>query len=313
MHLLDASRRASPPRAGRRCVAGPTRSPRRGRSPPGADDRVAAAERRERRERLQARPRAGRAPRAAARAGGAAPPEAARPVARAGCGRARAAREAPARAVDASTRGRRRAREGRARRALLPRSGVAARASAARSQSGVSCSCPTADTIGTREEATARTTASSLNGSRSSKLPPPRARTTTSTSGCAVSAASAATIARAAPFALDACLADDERVVAGKRAPNRRDEVAARGGVGPGEDPDSARDARERPLPLGREEALGREFPLQLLERDEVAAEPEPLDRASHGARARPSARRARRAPRRGRSRLRRARASSRS
>ena len=58
--------------------------------------------------------------------------------------------------------------------------GVDARTSAARSQSGVSCSCPTADTTGTGQSATARTTRSSENGSRSSKLPPPRASTITS-------------------------------------------------------------------------------------------------------------------------------------
>ena len=58
--------------------------------------------------------------------------------------------------------------------------GVDARTSAARSQSGVSCSCPTAETIGTVQSATARTTRSSEKGSRSSKLPPPRASTITS-------------------------------------------------------------------------------------------------------------------------------------
>ena len=76
--------------------------------------------------------------------------------------------------------------------------GVDARTSAARSQSGVSCSCPTALTTGTGQPATARTTRSSLNGSRSSKLPPPRARTTTSTSGSAQIARSASTTASAA-------------------------------------------------------------------------------------------------------------------
>src|SRR5581483_10329984 len=76
--------------------------------------------------------------------------------------------------------------------------GVDARTSAARSHSGVSCSCPTAVTTGTGQPATARTRRSSLNGSRSSKLPPPRARTTTSTSGAAQTAPSAATISRAA-------------------------------------------------------------------------------------------------------------------
>src|SRR5262249_4501 len=68
--------------------------------------------------------------------------------------------------------------------------GVGGGAAAGRSQRGVSCSWPTAETTGTRDPAIARTTASSLQGSRSSKLPPPRATTTTSTSGCAVSAPS---------------------------------------------------------------------------------------------------------------------------
>ena len=76
--------------------------------------------------------------------------------------------------------------------------GVDARASAARSQSGVSCSWPTAETIGTGQVANARTTRSSLKGRRSSKLPPPRATTTTSTSAAAASSATAETIAAGA-------------------------------------------------------------------------------------------------------------------
>src|SRR5206468_4202951 len=59
--------------------------------------------------------------------------------------------------------------------------GVDARTSAARSQSGVSCSWPTAEMTGTEHAATARTTRSSENGSRSSNAPPPRASTITST------------------------------------------------------------------------------------------------------------------------------------
>ena len=57
-----------------------------------------------------------------------------------------------------------------------------ARTSATRSTSGVSCSWPIADTTGVAHAATARTSRSSENGSRSSKLPPPRASTITSTS-----------------------------------------------------------------------------------------------------------------------------------
>src|SRR5207237_1102014 len=78
------------------------------------------------------------------------------------------------------------ARSGTTRRAATL--GVEARASAARSQSGVSCSWPTAETTGTGQFAIARTSRSSLKGSRSSKLPPPRATTITSTSGSRQSA-----------------------------------------------------------------------------------------------------------------------------
>ena len=96
--------------------------------------------------------------------------------------------------------------------------------------------------------------------------------------GCAVSAASAATIASARALALHARLADDDPRRREARA-DRRDEVAASGRVRAGEDPDRARDAWQRALSLGCEEPLRRELPLQLLERDEVAAEAEPLDR----------------------------------
>ena len=131
---------------------------------------------------------------------------------------------------------------------------------------------------GTREAATARTTASSLNGRRSSKLPPPRASTTTSTSGCAASARERGDDRVRGALALHARLAHDDLR---RREPrtDRRDEVAARRGVRPGEDPDRARDARQPALPLDGEEPLGGELPLQLLERDEMTAEADPLDR----------------------------------
>ena len=59
--------------------------------------------------------------------------------------------------------------------------GVEARTSATRSSSGASCSWPIALTTGVRHADTARTIASSENGSRSSTEPPPRAMTITST------------------------------------------------------------------------------------------------------------------------------------
>ena len=71
--------------------------------------------------------------------------------------------------------------------------GVAARTSATRSSTGLSGSCPIAETTGVRIRATARTSASSENGSRSSTEPPPRATMMTSTSSSASSRCSAAT------------------------------------------------------------------------------------------------------------------------
>ncbi len=60
---------------------------------------------------------------------------------------------------------------------------------------------------------------------------------------------------------------------------DRCHEVASRSGVCAGEDPDRARNAREATLPLRREQALGGELALELLEREQVRAEPDPLDR----------------------------------
>ena len=61
--------------------------------------------------------------------------------------------------------------------------------------------------------------------------------------------------------------------------PERRDEVAARGSICSGEDPDRSRESRESPLAIGCEESLLGELPLEALERDEVRPQPEPLDR----------------------------------
>ena len=78
----------------------------------------------------------------------------------------------------------------------LPASvGVEHRTSATRSSSGESGSCPIALTTGVRSAATARISASSLNGSRSSTDPPPRAITITSTARSWSSRCSASTIA----------------------------------------------------------------------------------------------------------------------
>ena len=60
---------------------------------------------------------------------------------------------------------------------------------------------------------------------------------------------------------------------------DRGEHVALGGRVVAGDEPDEPRDARQRPLALGREEPLGRELLLQPLERREVRAEPEALDR----------------------------------
>ena len=77
---------------------------------------------------------------------------------------------------------------------------------------------------------------------------------------------------------LHARLADDD--LHGREARcDRGDEVATGSSVGPGEDPDGAWDAREPALPLRREQALGCELPLEQLERDQVSADADALDR----------------------------------
>ena len=155
--------------------------------------------------------------------------------------------------------------------------GVGARTSAARSQSGASCSWPTAETTGTGEDATA-TTASSLNGSRSSSsLLHGRARRRRPRD---------ARRARAAPRrwtpgrpGLDARLADDDR---GRREPlaDRGHDVPASRRVRAREETHRARDARERALAGGLEEPLCRQHAPEALEREEVVcSEADALDR----------------------------------
>src|SRR4029079_5848407 len=80
------------------------------------------------------------------------------------------------------------------------------------------------------------------------------------------------------PFSLDPRLADHD---GGRREAScdRRHEVASCGCLHACEDSDGARGTWQAPLPLRREEALGGELPLQVLEREEVASDTEPLDR----------------------------------
>ena len=107
--------------------------------------------------------------------------------------------------------------------------------------------------------------------------PPPRASTITSTPRSQRSAIAAAISAAArAPWTYVSATSDVRRREAGR---DRRQHVALRGGVVAGHEPDEARDPRQRPLPLGREQPLGGELLLQPLERREVRAEPEALDR----------------------------------
>ena len=117
---------------------------------------------------------------------------------------------------------------------------------------------------------------SSLNGSRSSKLPPPRERTITSTPGAAAELAQRLDHRARRVRALDVRLGDED---AGGReaAADRGDDVFLGSGIVAGDEADPAREERQRTLPF--EHAFGCELLLQALERREVISEPEPLDR----------------------------------
>ena len=117
--------------------------------------------------------------------------------------------------------------------------GVEQRRSATWSTSGVSGSCPIAETTGVRHAATARHSVSSENGSRSSTLPPPRASTITSTSGSRSSTRSASTICGDRQRALHGDVLDPEphRGPAGGRV---RHDVVLGGRGAPGDQPDAA-------------------------------------------------------------------------
>ena len=80
------------------------------------------------------------------------------------------------------------------------------------------------------------------------------------------------------PRALDVRLGD-ENVRRGKPALDRRDDVLLRGCVVAGDETDPPREQRQRPLALVREEPFRGERRLQPLERGEMRAEAEALDR----------------------------------
>src|SRR6478735_9631079 len=72
---------------------------------------------------------------------------------------------------------------------------------------------------------------------------------------------------------------DQDDLRRGEAGRDGRDEVAASSRVGAGENPDGSWHARQPTLPLGGEESLSSEGALQLLQRKEVSAQADPLDR----------------------------------
>ena len=118
----------------------------------------------------------------------------------------------------------------------------------ARRRRGRRAACPARgrprETTGTGQAATARTSRSSLNGSRSSKLPPPRASTTTSTLGSAQSSLRARRPSpprRAVPARTSRRRAT---CAGGKRVVDVGQHVALGRRVVAGHEPDPARQAR---------------------------------------------------------------------
>ena len=136
--------------------------------------------------------------------------------------------------------------------------GVEARTSATRSSSGWSCSWPIAETTGVRSPCTARISASSENGSRSSTEPPPRATTMTSTSGWRSSRAERLHHLGGGALALHGGVGDLEGDVR-PAAPGVVEHVALGGRLGRGDQPDPVGEERQRPLELAGEQPLGRE------------------------------------------------------
>ena len=123
---------------------------------------------------------------------------------------------------------------------------------------GESCSWPIAETTGVVATKTARTRASSENGSRSSTEPPPRATTITSTSGSRSSGWTASITSRAACMPCIAAYFTVNCTPGQRRRPLLQD-VALRCGVLGRDQPDVARQERQRALALLGEESLGGE------------------------------------------------------
>ena len=84
---------------------------------------------------------------------------------------------------------------------------------------------------------------------------------------------------RPAPGALDARLGDDD-VGRGEPRADAGDDIAPRRCVRAGDDADRPWEAGQGALALGREQPLGGEHPLEALDRGEMVAEPDSLDRA---------------------------------
>ena len=276
--LADRAREAAFGQADVDLVA---RSQRRGGPddrPFAADDRVAALERRERRERAQPRRRAiqcrrGGARRAApTRAGGARPAETSRSRWRSTDRRAPRPRPARVRSSDDVSS----ARSGTTSRAAAV--GVDALTSAARSQSGVSCSWPTA--LDDRHRAPGHRADDTLVAERQQVLEAAAAAGEDDDVDLGLRADRAQRLrdGRRRPRALHERLGDEHsrRREAGL---DGDDDVSLGGGVVPGHEADPARDARQRPLALGREQPFRRELLLQPLERGQVLAQAEALDR----------------------------------
>ena len=156
--------------------------------------------------------------------------------------------------------------------------GVEQRRSATWSTSGVSGSCPIAETTGVRHAATARQSVSSENGSRSSTLPPPRASTMTSTSGSRSSTPIASTICGTASAPCVAVCSSRKRT-AGQRAVALETTSCSAAEARPVIKPDAAGQERETALAGGVEEPLRGQQRAQALDAGQQLADPDRADR----------------------------------
>ena len=170
-------------------------------------------------------------------------------------GAARAAVQRRARAARA--RARSSAMSGTTRRAAAV--GVDARTSAARSQSGVSCSWPTADTTGTVHVGDRAHDA--LVGERQQILEAAAAAREHDHVGAApAQLADRGRDRGRRARALHVRLGDERRCAGGKRCVMRGEHVALGGSVVAGDEPDQPREARQRPLARRREQPLAGEL-----------------------------------------------------